>query len=78
MPENLFYGTSIATCIMVLKKGKVDNQTLFINASKEFVKATNSNKLSVEGDNNNIDNILNAYKNRETVQYFSKLVKRRY
>lgn len=76
LPENLFYGTSIATCIMVLKKGKVDNQTLFINASKEFVKATNSNKLSVEGDNNNIDNILNAYKNRETVQYFSKLVKK--
>lgn len=76
LPENLFYGTSIATCIMVLKKGKVDNQTLFINASKEFIKATNSNKLSVDGDNNNIDNILNAYKNRETVQYFTKLVKK--
>lgn len=76
LPDNLFYGTSIATCIMVLKKGKVDNQTLFIDASKEFVKATNSNKLSIEGENNNIDNILNAYKNRENVQYFTKLVKK--
>ena len=37
LPDNLFYGTSIATCIMVLKKSKVDNQTLFIDASKEFV-----------------------------------------
>lgn len=45
LPDNLFYGTSIATCIMVLKKSKVDNQTLFIDASKEFVKSTNSNKL---------------------------------
>ncbi len=40
LPDNLFYGTSIATCIMVLKKSKVDNQTLFIDASKEFVKST--------------------------------------
>lgn len=76
LPDNLFYGTSIATCIMVLKRGKVDNQTLFIDASKEFVKATNSNKLSIEGENNNIHNILNAYKNRKTVQYFTKLVKK--
>lgn len=76
LPDNLFYGTSIATCIMVLKKGKIDNQTLFIDASKEFIKATNSNKMSIEGDNNNIDNILNAYKNRKTVQYFTKLVKK--
>ena len=45
LPDNLFYGTSIATCIMVLKKSKVDSQTLFIDASKEFVKSTNSNKL---------------------------------
>lgn len=72
LPDNLFYGTSIATCIMVLKKSKIDNQTLFIDASKEFVKATNSNKL----DAKNIENILNAYKNRETVKHFTALVKR--
>lgn len=76
LPDNLFYGTGIATCIMVLKRGKVDNQTLFIDASREFVKATNSNKLSIEGENNNIQNILNVYKNRKTVQYFTKLVKK--
>jgi len=73
LPDNLFYGTSIATCIMVLKKGKIDNKTLFIDASKEFVKATNSNKLD---ETTNIENILNAYKNRETVEYFTKLVKK--
>ncbi|MEG0900182.1 MAG: type I restriction-modification system subunit M, partial [Oscillospiraceae bacterium] len=73
LPDNLFYGTSIATCIMVLKKSKIDNQTLFIDASKEFVKVTNSNKLD---EKTNIENILNAYKNRETVQYFTQLVKK--
>jgi type I restriction enzyme M protein len=36
LPENLFYGTSIATCILVLKKNKINNKTLFIDASKEF------------------------------------------
>ena len=80
LPGNLFYGTSIATCIMVLKKSKIDNQTLFIDASKEFVKATNSNQLSTgeaeSGKENNVENILNAYKNRETVEHFTKLVKK--
>ena len=71
LPENLFYGTSIATCIMVLKKSKIDNNTLFIDASKEFAKATNSNKLAPQ----NIENILNAYKNRESKDYFTALVK---
>lgn len=72
LPGNLFYGTSIATCIMVLKKSKIDNQTLFIDASKEFVKATNSNKLDEE---TNIENILNAYINRKTEKHFTALVK---
>lgn len=76
LPDNLFYGTSIATCIMVLKKSKIDNQTLFIDASREYTKATNSNKLSDDGENNNIENILNAYINRQTVQYFAQLVKK--
>ncbi len=72
LPDNLFYGTSIATCIMVLKKSKIDNQTLFIDASQEFVKATNSNKLD---EKTNIENILTAYKNRQTVKHFAALVK---
>jgi type I restriction enzyme M protein len=70
LPNNLFYGTGIATDIMVLKKSKVENSTLFIDASKEFVKLTNSNKLTKD----NIDNILNAFKSRKDIEYFSKLV----
>jgi type I restriction enzyme M protein len=61
LPDNLFYGTSIATCIMVLKKSKSENSTLFIDASKEFVKVTNNNKLTQE----NIETILNAFKDRK-------------
>lgn len=78
LPDNLFYGTSIATCIMVLKKSKIDNQTLFIDASKEFIKSTNSNKLgdgTASNEPNNIQNILNAYINRKTEKHFTALVK---
>ena len=70
LPSNLFYGTGIATCIMVLKKSKNENKTLFIDASKEFVKVTNNNKLTQE----NIEKILNAFKDRKDIEYFSKLV----
>lgn len=71
LPDNLFFGTSIATCIMVLKKCKKDNATLFIDASKEFVKVTNSNKLTPE----NIQNIIDIYTKREDKEYTAKLVK---
>ncbi len=70
LPENLFFGTSIATCIMVLKKSKTENSTLFIDASKEFVKVTNNNKLTDE----NIKKIVQVYENKEEIEYFSKLV----
>lgn len=70
LPDNLFYGTSIATCIMVLRKAKSENSTLFIDASKEFVKVTNNNKLTGE----NIQNILAIYEKKEEIQYVSKLV----
>ena len=70
LPDNLFYGTSIATCIMVLKKSKVENSTFFIDASKEYVKVTNSNKLTEE----NITKILNAFTKRDNIEYFAKLV----
>lgn len=70
LPGNLFYGTSIATCIMALKKSKAENSTLFIDASKEFVKVTNNNKLTQE----NIDNILDAFKTRKDITHFSRLV----
>jgi len=67
---NLFFGTSIATCIMVLKKSKSENSTLFIDASKEFVKVTNNNKLTRV----NIEKIVEAYTNRENVEHFVKLI----
>lgn len=70
LPSNLFYGTSIATCIMVLKKSKSENKTLFIDATKECVKITNNNKLS----DKNIENILSIYTNREQKRYVSALV----
>jgi len=70
LPANLFFGVGIATCIIVLKKSKKDNKTLFIDASKEFIKSGNKNKLSEE----NISRILNSFSKRLDEEYFSKLV----
>lgn len=70
LPGNLFFGTSIATCIMVLKKNKVENNTFFIDASKECVKVTNNNKLTEE----NIQKILNVYSKRKDEQYYAAVV----
>jgi type I restriction enzyme M protein len=70
LPDNLFYGTPIATCIMVLKKNKTDNKILFLDAKNEFTKATNSNKLT----DKNIQNIVDSWTNRKTKKYVTKLV----
>lgn len=70
LPENLFFGTTIATCIMVLRKSKSENKTLFIDASDEFIKITNNNKLTEE----NISKILEYFENREDLEYFSRNV----
>ena len=64
LPSDLFFGTSIATCILVLKKNKTDNSILFVDASEECVRNTNKNKLS----DANIDNILSLLKNRVDVE----------
>lgn len=69
LPGNLFYGTSIATCIMVLKKGKKDNKVLFIDATKECIKVTNNNRLERE----NITNIVDTFTKREDKEHFSHL-----
>lgn len=71
LPDNLFFGTTIATCIMVLKKSKNDNATLFIDASREFLKVTKSNKLTED----NIAHILQWYKDRKDVKYTARLVR---
>lgn len=70
LPDNLFFGTGIATCIMVLKKSKKDNNILFIDATKECVKVTNNNKLT----DKNIDNIVNIFDKRENLDYVAKLI----
>ena len=69
LPGNLFFGTSIATCIMVIKKGKVDNKVLFIDATNECIKVTNSNKLTEE----NIQKIVRIFTSRENINHFSYL-----
>jgi type I restriction enzyme M protein len=69
LPSNLFFGTSIATCIMVMKRGKADNRTLFIDASKECVKVTNNNRLTAE----NVNNIVAEYTSREEKKHFVHL-----
>jgi len=70
LPPDLFFGTTIATCIIVLKKSKEDNKTLFIDASAEFVRAGNKNKLSDE----NRAKIMEAFTKRADKAHFAKLV----
>ena len=69
LPSNLFFGTSIATCIMVLKKGKADSKTLFIDATNECVKVTNNNKLTQE----NMNKIVDCFTKRAEIKHFSHL-----
>lgn len=73
LPDNLFFGTSIATCIMVLKKSKKDNATLFIDASKYCQKVTNNNKLRT-GKGGDIEKILELFSDRKDVENIAKLV----
>ena len=70
LPENLFFGTTIATCVIVLKRSKATSDVLFIDASKEFVHVGNQNNLSDE----NIERIYRTHMDREEVEHFSKLV----
>lgn len=69
LPQDLFFGTSIATCILVLKKNKQGNNILFVDASDECVRNTNKNKLSDE----NISNIINLLKERKNIENKSYL-----
>ena len=73
LPQNLFFGVSIATCIIVIRKNKRDNKVLFIDASNEFVHEGNKNKLSEE----NIRHILDLYTNREDIAHQAALVPQR-
>ena len=70
LPPDLFFGTTIATCIIVIKKSKKDNATMFIDASAEFVRGGNKNKLSEA----NRKRILKAHIERKDEEYFAKLI----
>jgi type I restriction enzyme M protein len=70
LPPDLFFGTTIGTCIIVLKKSKADNSILFIDASAEFVHMGNKNKLSTT----NQHRVLDAFAHREDIDYFARLV----
>ncbi len=73
LPPDLFFGTTIATCVIVLKKSKTDNRTLFIDASEQFVRGGNKNKLTAE----NQQKILDAFTAREEIEHFARLVENR-
>lgn len=67
LPANLFYGTSIPTCVLVFKKCRTTNDILFIDASKEYESGKNQNILSDE----NVEKILNAYKERKNADKYA-------
>ncbi|MCE7934416.1 MAG: type I restriction-modification system subunit M [Chlorobi bacterium CHB2] len=70
LPPDLFFGTTIATCVIVLKRSKGDNSILFIDASDLFARGGNKNKLLPEHQ----EKILQAFTNRTDVPHFARLV----
>ncbi len=70
LPPDLFFGTTIATCIIVLRRSKADNKTLFIDGSAEFVRNGNKNKLTEA----NRERILDVFVAREDVAHLARLV----
>ena len=70
LPADLFFGTTIATCIIVLKKNKTASDVLFIDASEQFERRDSKNKLMPE----NIERIMAAISSREEEEHFAKCV----
>ena len=70
LPSNLFFGASIATCIIVLKKNKADNRVCFIDASQEFIHEGNKNKLSAA----NQERIYQAHMKKADEAHFCHIV----
>lgn len=67
MPVNLFFGTSIPTTVIILKKNRTTRDVLFIDASRDFTKWKNQNKLVKD----NIDKVVSAYRNRINIEKYS-------
>jgi type I restriction-modification system, M subunit len=70
LPPDLFFGTTIATCIIVLKKSRIDDKVLFVDASSQFVREGNKNRLNEE----NRENLLSLAFERKDVEHVAKLV----
>lgn len=70
LPKELFFGTDIATCIIVLKKSRVDDKVLFVDASSQFVREGNKNRLNEE----NREHLLSLAFERKDVEHVAKLV----
>jgi type I restriction enzyme M protein len=70
LPPDLFFGTTIATCIVVLRKSKTENKTMFIDASAQFVRGGNKNTLL----DVNQKMILDSYTDRLDIAHFARLV----
>ena len=70
LPANIFYGTSIPTCILVLKKNRTHTgDILFIDASNDFDKQKNQNKLLPE----HLDKIIDAFTQRQNIEKYAKV-----
>ena len=70
LPANLFYGTTIPTCILIFKKGRENKDILFIDASNEFEKGKNQNELTDE----HIQKIEDTYNSRAEIEKYSSIV----
>ena len=70
LPANIFYGTSIPTCILVLKKNRTHTgDILFIDASNDFDKQKNQNKLLPD----HLDKIIDAFTQRQNIEKYAKV-----
>src|SRR5690606_24864820 len=72
LPGAIFYGTSIPTCILVFRKCRESDDVLFVDGSQCFEKGKNKNRLRPE----DIDTIVDGYRNRQDVERFSRCVPR--
>ncbi|MEI2414415.1 N-6 DNA methylase [Ligilactobacillus salivarius] len=70
LPEKLYYGTSVATCLLVLKKSSKDRDVFFINASKEYQKVKSNNVLT----DDNIGKIVDVFNNQKEIKNFSRKI----
>lgn len=74
LPSRMFFNTSIPTCIVIARKNKKnDDNTLFIDASNEFIAGKRQNQLGKE----NIAKILEAWKNKKDIPHFAKMVSKK-